>query len=184
MNSVTHWIAGLPLPRELVAVIQAGKWCPPTDPQVYIDTFGELPDCPLFYDLDEMSRQNGSWQNSSVEEEFGYPVEGRSVGIDPARSVLIGDLCPDMPIALDFRNSENSPSVLYRTQRGIIVWVRIADSVGGLLERLKIIPESYGKLATESYPACFRAYRQNPGSCTWITTIASRVVRTLARLIR
>jgi hypothetical protein len=138
MNYVTHRIAGLPLPRELVEVIQAGRWRPPTDPRVYIDTFGELPDCPLFYDLDEMSRQNRSWQSSSAEEEFGYPVEGRSVGIDPARSVLIGDLCPDMPIALDFRDSETNPSVLYQTCKGIIVWVRIAGSVSELLERLKI----------------------------------------------
>lgn len=140
MNSVTHWIAGLPLPRELVEAIQAGKWRAPTDPQFYIDTFGELPDCPLFYDLDEMSRQNGSWQSSSAEEEFGYPVEGRSAGIDPARSVLIGDLCPDMPIALDYRNSEKSPGVLYRTHRDIIVWVRIADSVSEFLARMKLGP--------------------------------------------
>lgn len=144
MNSVVHSIAGLPLPRELVEVIQAGKWRPPIDPQVYIDTFGEPPDHALFYDLNEMSGQNRSWQSSSVEEVFGYPVEGRSVGIDPARSVLIGDLGPDMPIALDFRNSENSPNVLYRTYRGTIVWIRIAESVSELLERLRISMEVAG----------------------------------------
>jgi hypothetical protein len=131
-------VAGLPLPRELVAVIQAGKWSPPADPQVYIDTFGELPDHAMFYSLGEMIRQNRSWQSSSVEEVFGNPVEGRSVGIEPARSVLIGDLGPDMPIALDFRSSEDNPGVLYQTYRGAVVWLRIADSVCELLERLKI----------------------------------------------
>jgi hypothetical protein len=79
-----------------------------------------------------------------VEEVFGYPVPGRSVGIDPARSVLIADLSPDMPIALDFRNSENSPSVLYRTCRRTVVWIRIADSFSELLERLKISTETAG----------------------------------------
>jgi hypothetical protein len=136
---MAHSVAGLPLPRELVEVIQAGKWRPPTDPQVYLDTFGELPDHALFYDLDEMSRQNRSWQDSSVDEEFGHPIEGRSVGIDPARSVLIGDLGPDMPIALDFRDSEDSPGVLYQTFAGVPVWIRIADNVSELLEHLKII---------------------------------------------
>jgi len=138
MDPVVHWIAGLPVPRELVEVIQAGMWCPPIDPQIYVDTFGEPPDHALFYDLEEMVRQNRSWQSSSVEEEFGDPVEGRSVGIKPSRSVLIGDLGPDMPIALDFRNSEDNPNVLYRTYRGAVVWVRIADSVGELLELLRI----------------------------------------------
>jgi hypothetical protein len=131
-------VAGLPLPRELVAVIQAGKWNPPTDPQVYVDTFGELPDHAMFYSLAEMIRQNRSWQSSPVEEVSGNPVEGRSAGIEPARSVLIGDLGPDMPIALDFRSSEDNPSVLYQTYRGAVVWLKIADSVGELLERLKI----------------------------------------------
>jgi len=92
----------------------------------------------MFYSLGEMIRQNRSWQSSSVEEVFGNPAEGRSVGIEPARSVLIGDLGPDMPIALDFRISEESPSVLYQTYRGAVVWLRIADSVCELLERLEI----------------------------------------------
>ena len=131
-------VAGLLLPRELVAVIQAGKWSPPADPQVYVDTFGELPDHAMFYSLDEMIRQNRSWQSSSVEEVSGNPIEGRSVGIEPVRSVLIGDLGPDMPIALDFRSSEDNPSVLYQTFRGAVVWLRIADNVCELLERLKI----------------------------------------------
>jgi hypothetical protein len=137
-----HSIAGLPIPPGLIAVIQAGKWNPPTAPQVYIDVFGELPDHPMFYGLDQMACENRSWRRSSVEEEFGNPVGGRSVGIDPTRSVLIGDLAPDMPFALDYRDSEESPNVLYRTYRGIIVWVRIADDVDELLERLKIIDPS------------------------------------------
>jgi len=136
-------VAGLPLPRELVAVIQAGKWSPPTDPQVYIDTFGELPDHAMFYNLDEMVRQNRSWQNTSAEEVFGNPIKDRSVGIEPARSVLIGDLGPDMPIALDFRSSEDNPSILYQTYRDAVVWLRIADNVCELLERLKITSRLY-----------------------------------------
>lgn len=131
-------VAGLPLPCELVSVIQAGKWIPPTDLQVYLDIFGELPDHAMCYSLGEMIRQNGPWQSSSAQEVFGDPVEGRSVGIDPARSVLIGDLGPDMPIALDFRSSEDNPSVLYQTYRGAVVWLRIADNVCEFLERLKI----------------------------------------------
>jgi hypothetical protein len=131
-------VAGLPLPRELVAVIQAGKWSPPTDLQVYVDIFGELPDHAMFYSFSEMIRQNSSWQSSSVREVSGNPVKGRSVGIEPARSVLICDLGPDMPIALDFRSSEESPSVLYQTYRDSVVWLKIADSVCEFLERLKI----------------------------------------------
>ena len=131
-------VAGLSLPRDLVAVLQSGKWSPPADPQVYIDTFGELPDHVMFYGLEEMIRQNSSWQSSSVQEVSGNPVKGHSVGIEPARSVVIGDLGPDMPIALDFRNSNDKPSVLYQRYRGGVVWLKVADTVGELLERLKI----------------------------------------------
>ena len=61
-----HSIAGRPIPPGLIAVIQAGKWNPPTDPQVYIDVFGELPDHPMFYGLDQMACENRFPMTSSL----------------------------------------------------------------------------------------------------------------------
>ena len=66
----------------------------------------------MFAGKDQMAHENRSWRRSTVEEEFGNPVGGRSVGIDPTRSVLIGDLAPDMPFALDYRDSEESPKCI------------------------------------------------------------------------
>ncbi|MFI6540995.1 SMI1/KNR4 family protein [Nonomuraea sp. NPDC050547] len=129
-------IGGLPLPPALIALIRAGRWVPPPCERVYLDVFGAEPDHPYFYDLPDMKRQNEFWQRSGTEDVYGSPVEGRSVGIEPSLSIVIGDLGPDMPIALDYRATSTVPRVLHLRFSGSPEWVHIASSVEELISRL------------------------------------------------
>ena len=64
---------------------------------------------------------------------YGEVVDGVSVGIDPTKAVLIGDLGTDMPIALDDRASVDAPRVLYLGRGG---WLEVAKNIETLLDRL------------------------------------------------
>ncbi len=127
----------LALPVSFVGAIEAGKWKPPINPEWYFGIFGEGPELPEFYDLAAINRQNRSWQALSVEDAFGSVNDGHAIGIDPALSVVIGDLGPDMPIVLDYRLSLERPRVLYLRLSGASpVWVVIADTIDSLVEML------------------------------------------------
>ena len=93
-------VGGLTLPIELVEAIRDGRWRPPRDQQIYETVFGDGPELPVFFDLTEIYRENLSWQAMSGQEWYGDAVEGQTAGVEPARSVLIGSLGPDMPIVL------------------------------------------------------------------------------------
>ncbi|RAY11555.1 hypothetical protein DPM19_30095 [Actinomadura craniellae] len=132
---MSHSIGGLELPQELVSAIQSGRWTPPEDTGTYLSVFGEEPEQPEFYDLDGMARQNESWQRLPSEKVFGEEIAGVSLGIDPRRSLVIGDLGPDLPIALDYR-AGGDPRVLYLAYQGRPVWKLVAADVESLLLRL------------------------------------------------
>lgn len=129
-------VGGLKLPAALVAAIADGTWRPPNDSSTYRAVFGEdEPDFPQFFGLTEIERENGVWQRRRPEEVFGVPG-GESVGVEPASSVLIGTLGADMAIALDYRESRDSPRVLYLGYQHRPNWRVIADDVPDLLRRL------------------------------------------------
>jgi hypothetical protein len=142
MSEVTPTVGGLVLPVKLVVAIEKGIWQPPADNNVLADVFGDTPESPEFYDLPAIDRQNRSWQAMSAETVFGDPIADQSLGIDPRQSVVIGDLGPDMPIALDYRGSRENPRVLYLGFSGVPIWREISRSFGELLDRLNIRTDS------------------------------------------
>jgi hypothetical protein len=128
-------INGLPLPAALVDEVRAGRWVAP-ESDVLERVFGEPDGGALFYSLDLMRRENAAWPGRKRAAFFGQPRSSPPPGdIDPARSVLIGDLQPDCMIALDYRTSPGRPSVVYlRAQEPF--WVRVADSIEELIHRM------------------------------------------------
>ena len=131
-------INGLPLPAALCAAIEDGRWAPPGDEHLLAQVFAENPQEPSFYTLDYMKAENHRWPDveSRLPMYLGSPDEAAPPGdIDPATSILIGDLGYDMPFALDFRPSRDEPRVIYLTlQRGR--WITVAPTVEALLTRL------------------------------------------------
>ena len=126
-------IGGLRLPAELVDAVAAGRWSPPAQPEFYRRVFGDDPEQPTCYDLDLMVRENAGWQRRTPADVFGDPEPGFSEGLDPARSVVIGDLGPDMPFVLDYRVRGDRPRVLYLAFASRPCWREVAGSAAELL---------------------------------------------------
>jgi hypothetical protein len=101
-----------------------------------MEVFGDPPEHPQFYDLAEIRRQNASWQQVTVEQAFGVPDPGASVGVEPRLSVVIGDLGPDMPIVLDYRISRDEPRILYLGFRPHPSWSVVAVDFASLIRLL------------------------------------------------
>jgi hypothetical protein len=129
-------IGGLSVPPALTALIRVGKWVPPSGEEIYVEVFGEGPELPAFYDVAKLIKENTSWQRLSVDEAFGDDSVEGSLGIDPRRSLAIADLGPDMPIVLDYRESRESPRVLYLGFSGTTKWIQVAANVEELIARL------------------------------------------------
>ncbi|MGN9842033.1 hypothetical protein ACTMTI_28290 [Nonomuraea sp. H19] len=127
-------INGLPLPAALRRAIHEGRWAPP-DPAVLLAVFGEKPVQPRCYGVAEMEFENDLWLTNTDALYLGSPDPARPPGdLDPKTSLLIGDLGPDMPFALDYRVA-GAPTVVYLTLDG--VWVTVAPSIDALLRRFE-----------------------------------------------
>jgi hypothetical protein len=107
-------VNGLPLPRELLALIEAGRWrCP--DDQSRLDQL--FPDRGEFccYSFGEMESETKGVFRDCIPMWHGQPDPSNPPGdIDPKRTVLIADLGIgyDQPIAIDYRLSLEQPRVL------------------------------------------------------------------------
>ncbi len=132
MNS--NVINGLPLPEALLAAMREGRWAPP-DSAVLAKVFGEQPEEPSFYTLDQMEFENRHWLARTGPMFLGTPDAAQPPGdLEPRSSLIVGDLGPDMPFALDYRPAVG-PTVVYRKADG--KWVMVAPSIDQLLARLK-----------------------------------------------
>ncbi|GAA4233877.1 hypothetical protein GCM10022254_37390 [Actinomadura meridiana] len=135
---MSYMINGLRVPKELVSTIESGRWTPPREEEpTYLAVFGEPAVHPMFYDLDTMARENSHWPGLSEDEVFGKERPGESLGVDSRKSLLVADLGPDMPIALDYRLSEN-PRVIYLRNQSPTAWVYIAPDIGSLISQLEL----------------------------------------------
>lgn len=136
-------INGLPLPRDLLALIEAGRWRCPADLSGVDRLFPDRGEFKL-YSLDYMPFENHHWVRHFEDRHWlgrfgptflGSPESVQAPGdIDPKLSVLIGDLGIgyDQPIALDYRPSMEDPPVVTlewvhpaRDNR----WVKVANDI-------------------------------------------------------
>jgi hypothetical protein len=136
-------INGLPLPRDLLALIAAGRWRCPADLSGVDRLFPDRGEF-ILYPLDYMPFENHHWLLHSGDRHWldrygpmflGSPDPVKAPGdIDLKLSVLIGDLGvgSDRPIALDYRPSREDPPLLTlewsdsgRANR----WVEVASNI-------------------------------------------------------
>jgi hypothetical protein len=130
-------INGLPLPTALVQAIDEGRWRCPTG-AILRRVFREHPVQASLYDLGTMQVQNRSWREQKDPAFLGHSDDKTPPGdIDPARSLLLGALGPDMPFALDYRASLTKPNVLY-LHTGGDRWIMVARDIEQLLEGLRL----------------------------------------------
>jgi len=96
-----------------------------------------------------MPRENAHWPDETSEVFWGtksslvYPGD-----IDPKKSVLIAGLGPDQPIALDYRESLENPSVVYLIYGedieaddpaiDAVFWIEAAPNIETLLSALNL----------------------------------------------
>ncbi|MDR7325256.1 MULTISPECIES: SMI1/KNR4 family protein [Catenuloplanes] len=101
--------------------------------------FRDRPAQPAFYGTSGMTGETAYWHAESDPDTIAQYV-GRADpkdppgDIDPSKSILIGDLGPDQPIALDYRTGQERPPVVYLTTYG--GWIQVAPDIESLLERL------------------------------------------------
>jgi hypothetical protein len=109
-------VNGLPLPHDLLALLEAGRWKTPMDRSGVDRLFPENGGLYLYsVELMEAETQilfDPQFQGPGL---LGTPDPGNSPGdIDPRLAVLVADLGHgfDQPIALDFRASRDRPQVI------------------------------------------------------------------------
>lgn len=128
-------INGLPLPRDLLDLIAAGRWRCPADLSGVNRLFPDRGEFTL-YSLDYMPFENSGWIHQRTPYFLGAPDPYHAPGdIDPRCSILIGDLGIgyDQPIALDYRHSLDEPRVLtlqWLPDDQASRWIGIAPDIG------------------------------------------------------
>jgi hypothetical protein len=126
-------ILGLPLPDALRRAMLTQQWTAPTDPRIVETVFGDEAPQPCFYSPQGMERETRNFRDDphDVLQQFvGTPPHD----IDPDRCVLIGDLGPDQPFALDYRQNPLRPSVVYLHRTAD--WIQVAADIDSLIDRL------------------------------------------------
>jgi uncharacterized protein (TIGR02996 family) len=107
-------VNGLPLPAELLALIEAGRWRCPADQSAIDRLFPERSELCL-YSFELMQSETKGFPVAATPMWLGEPDPAHPPGdIDPRLAVLVADLGIgyDQPIALDYRTSLGQPQVL------------------------------------------------------------------------
>jgi hypothetical protein len=135
------FIGSLRVPDEVVAAIRSGEWTMPSDASVMLEIFTELP-VPegKLYSLDWMLKETSAWWDAPAEE-YEFYGAGQAVGsdyesLDPRKSILIGDLGIDMPLALDYDISIDTPRVMYLPSYAS-GWIEVAPNIATFLSRIR-----------------------------------------------
>lgn len=138
-------INGLPLPRELLALMEAGRWRAPTDHSGVDRLFPENGGLCLYSpEMMESETQAlfGPYLDGPVWQ--GVPDPDNPPGdIDPRLAVFVADLGHgfDQPIALDYRVSRDRPRViaLRWSERGEQNrWVFVASDIKAFAELVEL----------------------------------------------
>lgn len=130
-------IHGLPLPAALLRALAERRWrCPPESHLRRV--FRERPIRAEFFDLQALRDANRRWHAERDPAFVGHPDAKAPPGdIEPARSLILGVLGPDLPFALDYRVSLDEPRVLYLHSGGDR-WITVARDIEQLLARLHL----------------------------------------------
>ena len=108
-------INGLPLPAGLLTLMNEGRWKFPDDAWKMDCIFPVRGSDAMLYTLEFMLLTNVHWYDEQLFMWLGVPTTVELLGnITPKLSILIGDLGngSDQPIALDYRDSMDTPRVL------------------------------------------------------------------------
>ena len=112
-----------------------GAWATPNAERIQT-AFGEPPSQAVFYTLEQMLMENEHWASETHEVYFGQADSQNPPGdVDPRKSLIIGDLGMDMPIALDYRNTP-TPTVIFLGRRVLNRWITVAPSVTDPISKL------------------------------------------------
>ncbi len=157
----------LPLPAALVRAMHEGRWRVPSQ-AVLRRVFRERPIAPVFFDLPRMIVENERWLRETDPAYFGHADTQAPPGdLNPAQSVLIGAMGPELPIALDYRRGLEQPSVVYLHSGGDR-WITIARGFRELLSRFDADrPLSGARVAA-------RSTREDDGQASMTATLQSR----------
>jgi hypothetical protein len=137
MNNPEFTINGHPLPTALVEALGSGRWRLPADPGRLVAVFAHQPNHPSFYGLEQMRRENAGWLRETYLGYFGSADSQRPPGdLHPQHSVLIGDLGPDVPFALDYRTAPVPRVVFLTDEDEHSRWVQVASSIDELIASL------------------------------------------------
>lgn len=128
-------IGELRLPGALVVAMSTGRWPGPIVRQEVERVFKLSAPRPRFFTFDLMQAVNRSWRAGPGVEYVGQASSSSPPGdIDITRSVLIGELGPDQPIALDYRSI--TPRVVVASDDLVSPWQIVAASIEELLVEL------------------------------------------------
>ena len=117
-------INGFPIPRHILELMIAGRWTDRSFPVFPHELFAAEQQVTL-YGLNQMASENLYWPlNSETDFRGTTNVDSQPGTIDPAKSVLIADFGQgsDQPIALDYRESIEQPSVVALKRQQSSAW--------------------------------------------------------------
>jgi hypothetical protein len=136
-------INGLPLPRDLLALMEAGRWKAPADRSAVDRLFPESGELCLYSpELMESETRALLGPRRQAPAWLGAPDPDDPPGdIDPRLAVLVADLGLgyDQPIALDYRASRDRPGVItlrWGEQGQPNRWVFVAPGLKAFVDAL------------------------------------------------
>lgn len=133
----TEMVNDMELPLRLVEALSDERWCGRPNALRFSESMGITAPLPLLYDLDGIRGANRHWRTETRDVYVGTPGSDPMPGdIDPSRSLLIGELEPDVMIALDYRTEPPSVVVCLPDAPLLSPWSRVAASIEEFLDRI------------------------------------------------
>ena len=125
---------GLPLPSQLLEAISRGEWHATSKNWQKVFPADEVV-APALYSFSLMQQVNSTWKRETRPEFVGV-ADGKAVPgcLNPALSLLVGELQGDAPIALDYREKGRGPSIAFLNAHGS--WVVVAESFDAFWRQL------------------------------------------------
>lgn len=129
----------LPLPQALLKANELGLWKTPEDKSVWEALFPKREIVqPMLYPIESLNAESPWIRQHPIY--WGEPHDQIYPGdIDPLRTVLIGDLGPERLIALDYRESMTSPSVIGLTSDRHNCWRHVSDDIESFMQAIGIV---------------------------------------------